>query len=517
MNTAEFLALSSTMVPERTAIADARGTTTYAELSRRVNGLARAFAAMGISRGTTVGTAAANSAEVVEAFYAAASLGAAFVPLNPRATPDELRYMINAADITTLLIDDVARERYESIEHELPGVSRVLSIGEPEAGRSALDQIRVASNEPVEVAGDVDDEPALLLFTSGTTSRPKLVSLTHRSLTGLVVNTQSPADPTRPQEVLLVSVGFHHVAGANPIVSAIFSGRALVVLPRFDASSWLQAVERFRVTHAFVVPTMLKRIVEADDLSGSDLSSLELVTYGAAPATFEVVRQAAEVFGPHAHDVGLMNVYGQTEATGAIAFLGPDDHRLDGTPEEDQLKLRRLRSVGRPMPDIELRICSDDGRPLPRGETGEIRIRGDRVMAGYHKSEEASKDAIVDGWLRTGDVGFLDDDGYLFITGRLRDLIIRGGENIAPAEVEEALRDHPGVADAAVVGVPDAEWGEIVKAFVVRAANSGVTEADLNEHLRHRIAPFKLPSIYAWCELLPRNEAGKLLRNELRT
>src|SRR5690606_29733758 len=228
---------------------------------------------------------------------------------------------------------------------------------------------------------------------------------------------------------------------------------------QFDPESWLQAVERERVTHAFVVPTMLKRIMDHPYFDRHDLSSLQLITYGAAPMPFEVVCRAIEVFS-----CGLMNAYGQTESTSSLTYLGPEDHRLNGTDEENAKKLHRLRSVGRPMDDVEIAIMDAAGNRLPTGAEGEICVRSARVMKEYLKAGEATAATIVDGWLHTGDVGFLDEDNYLFITGRVKDLIIRGGENIAPGEIEAVLDSNPLVEESAVIGVPDPEWGEVVKA-----------------------------------------------------
>ena len=516
MNTAEFLTISSAIVPDRIALAEAEREVTYAELQSRVNRLAQSLQALGVGRGKNVGVMAVNSIEMVELYYATAAVGATYVPLNFRAKPEELQYMVNAADVSVLFVSERYWPLYEQIASDMPGLEHVCTIGYEVDGHHSVEALREAGEDlPVFVEIDEDD-PTLIIYTSGTTSLPKGVVLSFRSLTALVVNTQAPADPVSDQQVVLVCVGFYHIAGATTMMSSVFSGRQLVIMPAFEPEGWLDLVEQRGVTHAFVVPTMLKRIQETPGIENRNLEKLELITYGAAPMPYEVVRHAVDVFGPHAHDVGLMNAYGQTEATGSMTFLGPDDHRLDGTPEENDLKLQRLRSVGRPMPDVDIAILAPDGRQLATKEDGEICIRGDRVMKGYNKREDDTSEALHDGWLHTGDVGHLDEDGYLFITGRIKDMIIRGGENIAPAEIEQVLEDHPAVAEAAVIGVPDAEWGEIVKAILVPAENVEASPEDLTDYVKTRLASYKAPALYEWTDELPRNHMGKILKTDLR-
>ena len=517
MNTAEFLTISAAIVPDRIAIAGPDERLDYATLQSRANRLANAFQAMGIGRGHAVGVMAVNCVEFAEIYYAAASVGATMVPLNFRAKPEELTYMIDSTDVTALFISERYYSIYESIATATPSVKHVIPLDFERPGLDSLKSLREA-NEDIPVWAETDDKDAtLIIFTSGTTALPKGVVLSYQALTALVVNTQAPADPSVDQQVVLVSVPFFHIAGATTLMSAVFSGRRLVVLPQFDPQAWLAAVEREGATHAFVVPTMLKRIMEVDDFDKYDLSTLQLITYGAAPMPYEVVRRAVDVFAPDRANVGLMNSYGQTEATGSMTTLGPDDHRLNGTPEENDLKIQRLRSVGRAMTDIDVAILLPDGRQAPANEEGEICIRGDRVMRGYNKRDDDTESALHDGWLHTGDVGKIDDGGYLFITGRLKDMVIRGGENIAPAEIEQVLEDHPGVAEAAIIGVPDVEWGEVCKAIMVPVAGGELpSEQELTEYVKSRLASYKAPAFYEWVEELPRNPMGKVLKTELR-
>ncbi len=511
MNTAEILTIAGSMVPERVALTDPDSTVTYVGLQSRVNKLAHALSSLGVAKGANVGMMSVNSNKFVELYYATASVGATFVPLNFRAKTDELQYMLDASDVNVLFVSERYFPIFQEIRGNLPKVQNVYTLDFTAEGLQTYEALLESGQDEMFFAEVDDNDAALVIYTSGTTALPKGVVLTHKTLTAYVVNTQNPVDPTAEQEVTLVAVPFFHVAGATTMLGSLWSGRKLAIMPQFDPSGWLDMVERERVTHAFVVPTMLKRIMEADGFDKYDLSSLQLITYGAAPMPFEVVRRAIEVFS-----CGLMNAYGQTESTSTMTYLGPDDHRLDGTPEENELKIKRLRSVGRVMPDIEVAMLGPDGAVLPKNKEGEICIRGDRIMREYQKREEETASAVSGGWLHTGDVGYLDDDGYLFITGRLKDLIIRGGENISPGEIENVLEDHPAIAEAAVIGVPDVEWGEVVKALIVPDGMDKPTDEELVAYVKSRIASYKAPSLYQWVDELPRNHLGKVLKNDLR-
>ena len=517
MNPAEFLTISSAVVPEREALisGDGRRRLTYAAMSARVNRLAHSLRALGVGPGRRLAVMATNSPAFVEAYYACARLGGCFVPLNYRVKREEAAFMLAAAEPSVVLAD----ERYlDLIDSARPGLSQLRAVAVLDGERPGLPALAslIAAGSDTELTLEVNDEaPSLLLFTSGTTAQPKGVELSNRSLSLYVMNTMGPADPAAALEKTLVSVGIFHIAGFTAILSSIWGGRSLVLLPQFEAGAWLNAVERERVTHAFVVPTMLKRLMEEPDFGSHDLASLQLLTYGAAPMPFEVVRSAIDAFS-----CGLMNAYGQTESTSALTYLGPEDHRLDGPPEADEKKRRRLRSVGRPMGDVELSIRGPAGASLAAGVEGEVWARSARVMQDYLNQADETAATVSDGWLHTGDYGYLDDGGYLFITGRLKELIIRGGENISAGEIEAALQGHPAVAEAAAIGVPDPEWGEVVKAVVVAAAGSRATDAALRTELRafcrERLASFKTPAFIAFVTALPRNSMGKVLKSDLR-
>jgi acyl-CoA synthetase (AMP-forming)/AMP-acid ligase II len=309
----------------------------------------------------------------------------------------------------------------------------------------------------------------------------------------------------------LVCVPFYHIAGTTAMMTSIWTGRKMVVMPQFDAKTWLELVEKEQVTHAFVVPTMMKQLLDEPGFSKIDLSSLQNLAYGGAAMPLPVIRRAIAAFPK---TVGFVNAYGQTETTSSLTVLGPADHRLEGNPEEVELKLKRLNSIGKPLPDVEVMVRDEYSNLLHPGQVGEICIRTARIMKGY---AGRSDDALLsDGWRATGDLGWIDDDGYVFFAGRKDDMIIRGGENIAPAEIETVLMSHPAVDECAVIGVPSVEWGQIVKAFVVVRKGGKATQSELEDFCRSRLASFKRPERIEFIDALPKNPLGKILRKDLR-
>ncbi|MBI3965927.1 MAG: long-chain-fatty-acid--CoA ligase [Chloroflexi bacterium] len=522
MNTSNFLSIPAMMFPDQKILIfkghfDEDLELTYAELLDRTNRLGNALRDYGVERGDKVAVLQTNSNQYVEAHYATAKLGATFVPLNYRAKRDELLYMLTTSQAKILLVGDRYLDVALDVKRELPMLRYLIGMEQGSGGVRGEGvmsyEALVKASSPDEIDTDVDDdEVAILMFTSGTTSLPKGVLLSHGDFTNLVFETVEPADGTDRGKALL-SVPLYHVAGITTIMTSLFGGRQLVILPQFDPREWLHAVSNHKITHAFLVPTMLKRVLDDEEFMFHEISSLQILSYGAAPMPLPVLRRAIDVFP---NTVGFINAFGQTESTSTVTMLTPEDHRLEGTPEEVEKKLRRLTSIGKPLPGVELKIFDEVGNEVPAGQIGEIAIFSNRAMKGYVGQEEATRQTLSEGWLRTRDLGWVDEDGYVFLAGRKGDMIIRGGENIAPEEVESVLYSHPAVEEAAVVGVPDEEWGERVMAFIALKPGHTATEADLIEYCRQRLASFKKPEIIRFIPELPRNALGKVLRKDLR-
>ena len=511
MNTVSFLSIPAGIVPEQEALVCDGRRFTYAETHARVRRCAAALARLGVRRGTRVAALHTNSHRYVETYYATAMLGGVFIPVNYRAKAHELEHMLKTGEVRVLL----AGERYlPAVEEVRPALGRlevVVGFDGPAGRYPGYEALLAEAGEHEEEAEVEDDDITILMYTSGTTALPKGVMLTYNDFTAYVTVNVELADGT-PRGSALLCVPLYHIAGATNMMTTLWTGRRLVLVPQFEPRAWLDTVARERITHAFVVPTMLKKLLDQPDLERRDLSSLEILSYGGAAMPFPVIRGAIERFP---RNVGFVNAFGQTETTSTLTILGPDDHRLEGTAEEVEKRTKRLTSIGRPLPDVEVQVVDEDGTALGPGQVGEICVRTPRVMKGYADAKESP--LLRDGWLPTRDMGWLDEEGYLFIAGRKDDMIIRGGENIAPAEVESVLQSHPAVEEAAVVGVPDVEWGQCVAAFVVLRPGVTASGEALREFCHQRLASFKKPEVVRFVSELPKNPMGKILRRELRT
>jgi len=513
LNTTEFLMIASAICPDRPAVICEGNKYSFAEVNERSNRMANALADMGVQKGDRVAILQVNCNQFLETYNAVAKLGAIFVPLNFRAKSDELEYMLNNAECNTLFIGERYIDLVESMRPNLSSVKNYICIESKPEGFFNYDEL-VTSGSPEEIIAEIgDDDITILMYTAGTTGRPKGVPLLHSSFTSYVLSNVTPTDP-EIQETNILTVPLYHVAGIQAMLAATYGGRTIAMMRQFEVKEWMNTVQQEKANRAMLVPTMLKRVVDDPDFSKYDLSSLKVITYGAAPMPLEVIKKAIELFP----EVMFINAFGQTETASTITTLGPEDHVITGTEAEKEKKLKRLASsIGRAMSDVEIKIIDDEGKELPLGEVGEIVAKGSRVMSGYWKdSEKTAKALTADGWLKTGDKGYMDNESYIYLAGRGDDMIIRGGENISPEEVENVLYAHPKVHEAAVIGVTDPDWGQEPKAMIVLKEGETATAEEIMEFCRQKLASYKRPRYVVFIDELPRTSTGKVLKRTLR-
>ena len=514
MNTSEFLTITTAIVPDRTAISFEGKKVTFSQVNDRANRLANAFKKFGIQRNDRVAILQVNTNQYPETYFATAKLGVIMVPLNFRAKEDELSYMLQNAEAKVLLVGDRYVSMAAALRANAPTVKHFISLDKPDKDMLFYEDV-LAKSSPEEVSTDIPEEDvSVLMYTAGTTGRPKGVPLTHKSFVSYMLSNVEPADPDK-SEVNLLTVPLYHVAGCQAMLAATYGGRTLVMMRQFEVKQWMETVQKEKANRAMLVPTMLKRVIDDPDFNKYDLKSLKVITYGAAPMPFEVIKKAIEVM-PWAR---FINAFGQTETASTITSLGPEDHVLHGiSQKEKEKRLKRLAgSIGKPLPDVEMKVIDENGKELPPGETGEIVARGPRVMAGYWKDPEKTAKAMTkDGWLRTSDMGWRDEENYFYLAGRGDDMIIRGGENISPEEVEQAIGSHPAIEEIAVIGVPDPEWGQEPKAIVVLKKGAKATPEEIMEYCRQKLSSFKRPRAVVFVDELPRNQMGKVLKKQLR-
>ena len=512
MNTVDFLNISAAICPDRDAIVFEEKRYTFSQLNERVNRLANALIDKDVTRGDRVAMLQVNCSQHVEAYFATAKLGGIYVPLNFRVKADEFTYMIDTAEANTLFVGERYIDIVRSIKPRLSTVKNFISLENKHDDMLCYEDI-ISSAVPDEVVTEVDDnDVTMLVYTAGTTGFPKGVMLSHNSFTVYVLENVTPADP-EIKEGNILTVPLYHVAGIQAVMAAVYGGRTLVMERQFEPREWMELVHKEKASRAMMVPTMLKQLMDHPDFGKYDLSSLKIITYGAAPMPLEVIRKALEVFP----GVNFINAFGQTETASTITTLSPEDHIITGTEEEKERKLKRLSSIGKPMSDIEMKVVDEAGNELPPGEVGEIVARGPRVMAGYWKDEEKTQKTVdKDGWVHTNDMGYVDEDGYFFLSGRATDMIIRAGENISPEEVEAALHSYPKIEEAAVIGIPDVEWGEQPMAVVVLKKGETATAEEVMENCRQKLASYKRPRSVVFIDELPRNPMGKVLKRVLR-
>jgi acyl-CoA synthetase (AMP-forming)/AMP-acid ligase II len=489
MSVAMLLEMAADAVPDRVGVGTRDAGLSYQDLLTRARRLATILHDRGVER---LGLVDLNSDAVPLCLFGAGLAGIPFAPVNYRLTDEQLHAILGRLAPALVIVGEGVDERVRDMDGiELLRTDDLLAQLEDGDTKDDLPFV-----DPEEIG--------VLLFTSGTTGEPKAAVLRHHHLTSYIfssVEFLGAAD----DEAQLVSVPPYHIAGISAVLSSVYSGRRIVYLPAFDAERWVDLAMAEGITQAMVVPTMLGRILTHLSSTGQKLDRLRNLSYGGGRMPLELIREAMELLP----SVSFVNAYGLTETSSTIAVLGPDEHREAAASDDPRVRAR-LGSVGQPLPSIEVEIRDPDGQQLPSGTRGEIYVRGEQV-AGEYLGRRVLTD---DGWFPTNDLGHLDEDGYLFLDGRLDDVIVRGAENLSPGEIEDALLAHPSVVEAAVVGVPDAEWGEAVAAAVV--VDGVVTEDELKDWVRSRLRSTRTPEHIDFREVLPYSETGKLLRRVLR-
>jgi len=474
--------------PDRLAVVSGDVRLTTQELSDLADGGAGVIEASGCEHVAYVG---AGGAMLPLLLFASARSGRTFTPINYRLSADGIQALIDRLPSPLVIVD--ARYR------DMIGASGKAVVDSDEFLAAAR------TNEPAAEFPD-PDTVGVVLFTSGTTSAPKAVELTHSNLTSYITGTVE-FGAAEPADAALICVPPYHIAGVSAALSNLYAGRKMVYLTNFDADEWVRLVQVEAVTTATVVPTMLERIVKVLEAGGHELPSLRNLAYGGSKVGLPLVRKALELLP----GVGFVNAYGLTETSSTIAVLTPDDHRT-AHGHADEAVARRLGSVGQPVVGIEVQIRDEAGTVLGAGETGELFVRGEQVSGRYTGIGSVLDD---EGWFPTRDIAMLDEEGYLFLGGRSDDTIIRGGENIAPAEIEDVLVEHAHVHEVAVVGAEDPEWGQAIVAVVVPVAGIDPDPDELREHVRRALRGSRTPDRVVFRDELPTNATGKVLRREI--
>ncbi len=481
---------------------------TYREAAEQVNRFANALLAAGLRRGDRFAYLSKNAIEYAYMFYGAAKAGVVPVPLNYRLAPPEWRYIVNDARARLLIARGEYAAAIAPVVGELETVERCIALDAGDVPSGFEDYGDFVAKAPATPAGSEvsPDDDVYQMYTSGTTGRPKGAVLTHRAVMAHLTQASFALTGLAAERALIVAP-MYHAAAALMSFSTIWFGGSLFIQEDFHPVAAVQAMSEQRIGRALLVPAMIQAcLVMVPDVAERQYPHLRFIAYGASPISEATLRRAIEVFR-----CDFLQGYGMTETTAAVTYLLPSDHRraLNGEPH-------LLLSAGRAMVGTEVRVVDAEDRDVPIGQVGEVIARGPQLMRGYWNLPEATAEALRGGWMHTGDAGRLDEEGYLYISDRVKDMIVSGGENVYPREVEEVLFQHPAVADVAVIGVPDERWGEAVKAIVVLREGAQADAAELIEFCRGRLAGYKRPQSVDFVDALPRNPSGKVLKRELR-
>ena len=500
MLTVELIRRGARYFSERTAVLFEDKSLTFAQVDELSNRFAQVLASNSIGRGSRLAILANNSLYSIPVDFACVKAGAARTPLNARLSLDEHEHMLRDTGARLVIYDAELAERAEALASRVKGL-KLLGLGSDRCGADLLVEAASASSHDPLTPADPDDI-LLTIFTSGTTGRLKAAEHTQATYAAVCINTSMNLPDVAADDVMLHAASLFHASGCF-VLPYWLKGACSAVLARFEPAEFLEAIVRWRATSIHVVPTMLAMLLAHREIEKADMSSVRTIVYGASPMPLPVIKRGLELWGPR-----FVQYYGQTEAPLFITGLDKEDH---AGPE------RRLLACGRPSIDCEIRLIDDKGNDAAPGEQGEIALRAPFAMKGYFNAPDLNEAMFVEGgWLRTRDVGRFDEAGYLYLVDRTSDMIITGGYNVYPREVEDALMAHSAVLECAVVGAPDEKWVEAVTAFVVLRSGQSVSEDELIEFTRERLASYKVPKSVRFIEQIPKSAVGKLLRRALR-
>jgi len=496
----EVLARWARKTPDREALVFNDKRYTYSQFNERVNRLANGLMGLGIEKGDKVAVLFMNCMEIMECYFALAKIGSVVVPNNFRLTGRELSYQIDQSDSKALIFGEMFQEVVNSIRPQLPKVKLYICVSEGGVEGTIDYEKVVQEGSPEEPLVPVeDDDPAFIMYTAGTTGRPKGAVLTHKNQLMLAVNTSIEGGVGQPGKQLLVFPIFHQAA-TGALIIGVFLGATAVILDIPTLENIMTAIQEEKIQAVGLVPALWNWIVNHPHFKDYDLSSLEHGATGAAPMPLELKRKIVAALP----NMRLSEAFGMTETSASAVSAKHEDI------------LTKQGTVGRPMINVEARVVDDDDNDVPIGEVGEIVYRGPTVMKEYYNDPEATAEAFRGGWFHSGDLVRQDEDGYIYVVDRKKDMIISGGENIYPAEIEEVLYTHPKILEAAVIGVPDPDWGESVKAIVVPKQGETLTEEDIIDYCKKNLASYKKPKSVDFVDVLPRNPQGKVLKFVLR-
>lgn len=500
----DFLKRSAKYFPDKCVVVDGDTRLSYLELYKRTNRLANALLKFGIEKGNKVAIVARNSHQYLETFYAVAKIGAILVPVNWRLKENELSYILNNSEAGTIIVGEEFYQTIHNIRLELQHLNDYIIIGKKQEGTEHYEMMLERSSDTAPQIKIDENEIVIQMYTSGTTGLPKGVLMSHK---GILVTQLGQVLTTKPTShfIHLHCGAFFHIALLFELELMAF-GATIVVMREFNPKELLRLIQDEKINDLFIIPTMLNFILDEANKGSYDTSSLKNICYGGMPISPDLLAKTMKLF-----PCDFYQFFGSTEA-GNVSILLPEDHLLEGNPD----KGRRLQSTGRCDLFTELKIVNEEGSELPVGQAGEIVVKSESVIRGYWKLPELNEQLLKEEWFHTGDIGCVDEDGYLYIVDRKSDMIISGGENIYPAEIDHVITSHPAVQMAAVIGVPDEEWGEAVKAFVVLKEGEETTEEEIIAFCKERLAGYKKPKSVDFVESLPMTPAGKVLKKVLK-